>query len=175
MKKCTKCNKIKNFNGFYKNKKTPDGLRTNCKICHNKVRDKWANKNKKRLDQWRKEYRNKSEVKEKRCGYQKKWRSKNLDWDLWHKAKIRSKKLGLAFNLEKSDIIIPKYCPVLNIKLEITEKTIGDNSATIDRINPEIGYVKGNIIVMSAKANRMKNNASVDEIKKLYLWSRRHM
>lgn len=175
MKKCTKCNKIKNIADFYKNKRTPDGLRTNCKICQNEVRDKWADKNKKRLDQWKKEYRSRSEIKQKRCEYQKKWRSENLDWDLWNKAKTRSEKLGLEFNIEKSDIVIPKYCPVLKTKLEITEKKIGNNSPTIDRINPKMGYIKGNIIVMSAKANRMKNDATLEEIKKLYLWSRRNM
>ena len=41
-------------------------------------------------------------------------------------------------------------------------------SPSLDRIIPEKGYVKGNIIVVSLKANTMKNNATIEEIKNLY-------
>ena len=43
-----------------------------------------------------------------------------------------------------------------------------DNSPTIDRIVPELGYVKGNVVVVSAKANRIKNDATITEILSVY-------
>lgn len=45
-----------------------------------------------------------------------------------------------------------------------------DASPTLDRIHPDIGYVPGNVMVISAKANRMKNNASLEELKALVIW-----
>ena len=47
---------------------------------------------------------------------------------------------------------------------------IGDTSPTLDKIIPERGYVKGNVQVISHKANSMKRNASLDE---LLLFSRK--
>ena len=42
-----------------------------------------------------------------------------------------------------------------------------DLTPSIDRINPKKGYVKENIIVVSMKANRIKTDATVEEIRKV--------
>jgi len=42
-----------------------------------------------------------------------------------------------------------------------------DLTPSIDRIDPKKGYVKDNIIVVSMRANRIKNDATVDEIRKV--------
>lgn len=39
------------------------------------------------------------------------------------------------------------------------------NNPSIDRLDPSIGYIPGNICVISYKANTMKNNASYTELK----------
>jgi len=39
-----------------------------------------------------------------------------------------------------------------------------DNSATIDKIDNDRGYIKGNVLICSWKANRLKNNASAHEL-----------
>lgn len=75
----------------------------------------------------------------------------------------RSKKKGLDFNLESSDIIIPIRCPYLNI--EITVFGTIDQAPSIDRIDNSKGYVKGNVEVISTQANRMKNTATLTELK----------
>jgi hypothetical protein len=87
-------------------------------------------------------------------------------------AKGRAKKHGIEFNLETSDIIIPKVCPILNIPLQ---RAVGkgcklDNSPSLDRIDPTKGYVKGNVWVISQKANAMKSNASKEELIKFANW-----
>lgn len=81
--------------------------------------------------------------------------------------KTRARKKGLAFDLTEEDINIPSHCPVLGIPLfHKRGKGTGphDNSPSLDRIIPEKGYVKGNVIVVSSKANRIKSNATADEI-----------
>jgi hypothetical protein len=42
-----------------------------------------------------------------------------------------------------------------------------DLTPSIDRIDPKKGYVKENIIVVSMKANRIKTDATIDEIRKV--------
>ena len=83
-------------------------------------------------------------------------------------AKGRASKASLPIDIDHLDIVIPTKCPVLGIKLRRNKKRQADNSATLDRINPELGYVKGNIWVISQRANRIKNDASINELERLY-------
>jgi hypothetical protein len=117
-----------------------------------------------------KAYRQREDVKIRRNIGQHQWRKDNLDWELWYKARGRSEKLNLPFDLERSDIIIPEQCPVLGIDLFISPDSIGDNSPTIDRLDPSKGYVKENITVISARANRIKNDSTLEELEKIYNW-----
>lgn len=91
--------------------------------------------------------------------------------DILRNALVSSKKRNLPFNLSLEDIIIPKVCPVLGIELSLnnTSKNF-DSSPSIDRYIPELGYVKGNIEIISMKANRMKNSASIEDVRKLLAW-----
>ena len=83
-----------------------------------------------------------------------------------NRAKARAKKYGLDFNLDESDIIIPEFCPLLGVPLSVAEgrRAVKDNSASLDRIDPKLGYVKGNVWVISHKANTIKSNATVFEL-----------
>lgn len=85
--------------------------------------------------------------------------------------KARAIRHGTPFDLKIEDVIVPTRCPVLGLKLIKSRIRAKENSATIDRINPQRGYTKDNIVVMSMMANRMKSNATFREIKKLYQWS----
>lgn len=86
---------------------------------------------------------------------------------LYERARTRARKEGFPFNLELSDIVIPEKCPVLNVNL--VEKDF-NLSPSIDKIIPSLGYVKGNIAIISQRANRIKNDASKQEIELLYRW-----
>lgn len=80
-------------------------------------------------------------------------------------AKSRASKLNIEFNLTPSDIIIPEYCPYLGLKLEFNTGHQKANSPSLDRINSTLGYVKGNIMVISHKANQCKNNLTIPALK----------
>lgn len=75
-------------------------------------------------------------------------------------AKQRAKKKQLPFNITVEDIIVPTYCPLLGIEIKNSIPGEGrkNNSPTLDRIIPELGYIKGNVWVISWKANRIKSN-----------------
>lgn len=105
----------------------------------------------------------------------KKNRKKNPKKLLLSHAKKRAKKKNLNFCLKEEDFEIPKLCPILKIPLFSGIGHQIDNSPTLDRINNDEGYIKENIIVISNKANRMKNNGSFKEIEMLYLWCKENM
>lgn len=52
---------------------------------------------------------------------------------------------------------------------------MSNNSPTIDRINPKLGYIKGNVWVISNKANRFKNDATLEELELLVANLRRKL
>lgn len=84
---------------------------------------------------------------------------------LFNKAKRRAKKENREFNIELTDIVIPNLCPVLGIKIgPLMGKHQG---ATIDRIDNSKGYIKGNILVISKRANTLKSDATKHELAKL--------
>lgn len=85
--------------------------------------------------------------------------------------KSRAKRQNIPMELTKEDIkkAFPNdmICPVLGIKMEVGKKNKNVNSPSIDRIIPEKGYVPGNVIIVSMKANLIKSFATPDEIFKV--------
>lgn len=88
--------------------------------------------------------------------------------------KGRAKKKGVPFNLTEEDLIIPTNCPALKIPMIQEWGTTGkgdrENAPSVDRIIPELGYVKGNVRVMSMKANRLKSNATLEDMVNMLEW-----
>jgi len=86
---------------------------------------------------------------------------------LFRNAKSRAKKNNLEFSILESDIIVPEYCPILGIKLQENILSAKSNSYSIDRINSNIGYIKGNIHVISHRANQLKSDGTIEELELL--------
>lgn len=77
----------------------------------------------------------------------------------------RAAREGLEFNLIKEDLVIPDKCPYLQIPLTlILGEGKKESNISVDRIDPTKGYIKGNVQVLSKKANTMKSNATEKEL-----------
>jgi hypothetical protein len=88
-------------------------------------------------------------------------------------ARRRAKASRVPFNIDVSDIVIPKKCPALGIPL----KTGGGrghfpNRPSLDRLVPALGYTKGNVVVISTRANAIKNDATPVELEAIAAWLR---
>jgi len=90
-------------------------------------------------------------------------------------ARARAKKLGIPFDLTEADLEIPENCPVLGLKLQINRKTDGlahYTSPSLDRLIPGLGYVKGNVAVISNRANGIKREGTAREHELIAQWMR---
>lgn len=98
------------------------------------------------------------------------WYDNNKELVLWCNAKKRAKDKNVEFNLDRSDIIIPEYDPVFKEKLIRNNhggKGVFDNSPSVDRVDSSKGYIKGNICVISHRANQIKSNGTLEEFIKI--------
>jgi hypothetical protein len=94
-------------------------------------------------------------------------------YSMWSHAKGRAKRDFLAFNIELSDIVVPEECPALGIPLKYSTKIVSPNSPSLDKIIPSLGYVKGNVRVISQRANSIKRDATLGELEALVQWLRK--
>lgn len=95
-----------------------------------------------------------------------KWHGKNPERVMLRSAKHRAKRQGIPFDLTLADIVIPEICPVLGVPLVCNAGTgsAKQDSPSLDKIVPELGYVKGNIQVVSYLANVMKHDATPEQL-----------
>jgi hypothetical protein len=85
---------------------------------------------------------------------------------LWDRARQRAKSGNLAFTIQKGTIAVPRTCPALGIALELRGLRAAC-SPSLDRIVPELGYVPGNVRVISDRANRLKGPRNLEELRRL--------
>lgn len=78
-------------------------------------------------------------------------------------ARQRAKARGVEFCITETDLVMPENCPLLGVKLDSYADDV-DVHPSIDRIDPKLGYVPGNVWVISHRANRIKSNASAEEL-----------
>ena len=87
--------------------------------------------------------------------------------DLVRWARRRAQERGIEFSIDVEDVYIPRYCPVLGIPLVPGKGRHTDSSPSLDRIDPSKGYVPGNVQIISNRANRIKNDASIAELQQI--------
>ena len=92
--------------------------------------------------------------------------------------RCRAKANNLPFNLTEEDLTIPVLCPVLNIPIYQCWGTADvednkDSCPSVDRVIPCLGYVKHNVRIISARANRIKTDSTPQEIKLVYEYTMR--
>lgn len=115
-----------------------------------------------------------SELKNKQMS--EKWGTKWKDQE-WRKSdiyksmreKFRNKKAnaknkGIEFTVPFGELDFPEHCPVLGIPIDyFVEGSADDSSPSFDRIDSSKGYVSGNVVIVSWRANRLKNNGTPEE------------
>jgi hypothetical protein len=106
---------------------------------------------------------------------QRKWRTVNPLDALIRNAKYRASSAGLPFDLTSEDISIPDFCPVLGIPIVYGSKGPKAGSPSLDRFIPKLGYVRGNVAVISWRANNLKSDGTLEEIEAVVAWMRKRV
>ena len=99
--------------------------------------------------------------------------------EILYEKPAQSRKEGVPYDLDLNYVldIFPKdyRCPVLKKKMEWSSSPRNPNSPSLDRIEPNKGYVKGNISWISNRANSMKNDATFEEVELIYNWFKKNV
>ena len=184
---CPRCKEAKSLDHFHASKNSPDGHVCFCKSCMKGYVSSRYQKLKTESCKTYPDYkmcRKCGEEKAKSnfvphpftkdglsawCGacmnkYRIKRRKDDPQKALWSQAKARSRARGIPFDINIDDVVIPERCPVFGIEWRSGSN---DTVPSLDRIVPEKGYVKGNVVVVSMRANRMKSEASIQELQTL--------
>jgi len=145
---CTSCNELKDNNEFPKRDQAREKKVGTCKVCINKA---CAASYKRRFEA-------------DPIGTCMKRGLKNK------KAYCKSK--GIPFDITYEDLLpLPEHCPILGYKLVYCDNPNpnggGKNTASLDRIIPELGYVKNNVKIISMEANRIKDNLDIGKAEKI--------
>lgn len=190
---CRTCKKEKPLSEFNKDKRHSSGYATQCKECkraydrarYEKIKNdpefhskklqhekKYRESHKEQIHKYSSEYNMRPEVIERKATwYQEKMSKMTIEERLKlmvKRAKDRAKLKNVEFNITWEDIEYIDICPILEIPLNWGETSNegGRNIDTpsLDRINPSLGYIKGNVKIISTLANMMKSSANREQI-----------
>lgn len=180
-KVCTRCGEVKLYSEFSLHKAGRGGVRSICKPCSVRVVLEYRKTDKGR-DVARKaaqKFRSTPKGAKAHSDSQRRSFQGNPAKYLLMRAKRRAVTKGVPFTITLSDIVIPERCPILGIPLKIGvhgfrmhEFGGEEDSMSLDRIVPDLGYIPGNVSVISWRANRLKNNATLEELEALVAWMR---
>jgi hypothetical protein len=162
---CTRCNVLKPLNEF-QNGNGKYGKRSQCKICCKILYDtpERLEKNKIKRAIKRKED---PKYRQRELFLAKENNKNNPIKYLLRVAKNRAKLRQLEFCITEKDLVLPEICPLLGLKLLVNTDKKQSNSYSIDRIDSQKGYIPGNVWIISARANILKNNSTVEELELL--------
>lgn len=103
--------------------------------------------------------------------YQRKYKRSHREQTALVRARRRAVKSGIVFNLTTADLPpVPDYCPALGVPFQRGDGRPVPESLTLDRINPALGYVPGNVMWLSHRANAMKQDATIEELHRFARW-----
>ena len=154
---CVSCRKVIPFSDFHKHSGCRWGINTTCKACRKGIsREAWQRDR----DEMRQHVRTRPKTAKKTKTAAT--ASDALAATMWRGARSRATTGGYPFEISMSNIVIPERCPVLGVVMAYGD---GMRSPTLDKIDPSLGYVPGNIMVISKKANMMKSSATQEELR----------
>lgn len=181
-KNCTKCGELKQLDDYRRNKNNPDGHEYQCRDCRREIgkisdhkesrqikKMNWINCNRSLYNSYIKKWQKNNPEFYKECLINYENRNRVKRW--FDKIKYRANKRGDVFDLDLNDLDIPEFCPILKIPMSFPDRRINvdkttpfGSSPSLDRIDNNSGYVKGNVWVISSLANVMKNKGSFEDL-----------
>jgi hypothetical protein len=156
---------------FYRHSASSDGLNSECKDCCNVHVKQWQESNPETFAAGRRRYAE-THIEQMREYHRINYAEikKPLRLENWAEFRIiqiqrRASKNGLPFNIDQSDLSpLPKFCSVFGLELDYTAGRDRRFWASVDRIKPALGYVKGNVRIISMAANAAKFDGDGDLI-----------
>ena len=166
-KVCRDCGRELSLDMFYKN---GTGYRPECKDCKKKAEVEYRANN---LEAVRERYRKRyHKNRDKEIASMKKYQAKLKETNYFKFSIMNKKKTvlreGILWDLDEEYLrdIFTGVCPVFGCAIHVGGVK-DDCKAELDRLVPSKGYVKGNVRWISRRANRIKSDATIDELKKI--------
>ena len=89
-------------------------------------------------------------------------------WSFWNKKRLNCTNNNIEFSLPFEEDMYPDVCPVFGTRLIYGDPSVSrHNRPSFDKVVPAKGYTRENVCIISFKANFLKNNASLDDIKRI--------
>ena len=102
------------------------------------------------------EYKETLKEQERRRRNHQSYRTSNPSKYMLTRIRNSARDRGLDFNLELEDLVVPEVCPILGLPFDYDSPHY---TPSVDRLDNNKGYIKGNIVIMTTLANRMKFQA----------------
>lgn len=90
------------------------------------------------------------------------------EFDFWVRRNRLQTTERTKLTVEYYKTLFVTHCPLLGIELTYTnckQQRTPDNYATLDRIDPTKGYTPGNVQILSFRANTIKGDATLEELR----------
>jgi hypothetical protein len=89
------------------------------------------------------------------------------------RARKRARKKNFECTVQLSDLEpLPTHCPVFGLELSRGNGHQDPSAYSLDRIDNRLGYIPGNVVVISYLANRLKNDGTAAQHARIALWMR---
>ena len=172
-KVCNSCNLELDLSYFHKSKATKSGLCGECKDCGKERKRKQYLENREEILAKSREKYARGEVTKKPLTQEQRkrlnsrirqLRREDPTKFLLSECRGRAKEKGIDFSITLDDLVYTGICPILHTPLTVGNGKLSDNSPTIDRLDNSLGYVKGNVWIVSYLANRMKSSATKEQL-----------
>jgi len=99
------------------------------------------------------------------------FKAMTLEKQLFYRLKANAKQNKVKFSLSVEDIVLPDVCPVYKVPF-IYKHSLWTYS--FDRVDNSKGYIKGNVRVISRKANRQKSDMSIEDLERIINYMKSH-
>lgn len=129
----------------------------------------YRQRNRAKINEHARQYRadNPDLIKEQTKRAYEKQKVTNFKGMLVASARGRAKQNGVEFTITEEDVDWNTHCPILDIELSFRVKGRRESAASLDRIDNSKGYVPGNVRLVSNRANRIKSDATIEELEKI--------